>query len=42
MRAYIGVPDETWGETVKAVVELNQGQSVTTEELIALCKDKQG
>jgi acyl-CoA synthetase (AMP-forming)/AMP-acid ligase II len=40
--AVIGVPDEQWGESVKAVVELNQGMTVTAEELIALCKDKLG
>lgn len=40
--AVIGVPDATWGEAVKAVVELNQGQSVSAEEIIALCKDKLG
>ncbi len=36
--AVIGVPDAQWGEAVKAVVECNAGQSVSAEELIALCK----
>jgi hypothetical protein len=40
--AVIGVPDDTWGEAVKAVVELNAGQTATAEELIALCKEKLG
>ncbi|MFO1394227.1 MAG: AMP-binding protein [Steroidobacteraceae bacterium] len=40
--AVIGVPDETWGEAVKAVVELNAGQSATADEIIALCKDRLG
>lgn len=40
--AVIGVPDEKWGEAVKAVIELNPGQTVTAEEIIALCKEKLG
>ena len=40
--AVIGVPDAGWGETVKAVVELNAGHSVTAEELIGLCKARLG
>lgn len=40
--AVIGVPDATWGESVKAVVELSSGQSVSAEELISLCKARLG
>ncbi len=37
--AIIGVPDDTWGESVKAVVSLNEGASATEEELITHCQE---
>src|SRR5690606_8207028 len=38
--AVIGVPDEKWGETVKALVVLAEGQSATEDELRAWCKER--
>jgi len=38
----IGVPDERWGETVKAIVVLHQGRSATTEDILDFCRGKLG
>ena len=37
--AVIGVPDATWGENVMAVVVLAPGEAMTSEEVIAYCKE---
>lgn len=38
--AVIGCRDKEWGEKVTAVVVLNRGESVTSEELIAFCRER--
>ncbi len=40
--AVIGIPDEQWGETVKAMVMLREGESVSEKELMDFCNGRLG
>ncbi|UCB49464.1 MAG: AMP-binding protein, partial [Deltaproteobacteria bacterium] len=38
--AVIGVPDERWGESVTALIVLNEGQSSNQDEIIHYCRER--
>jgi len=38
--AVVGVPDEKWGESVKAVIVLRKGMTATEDEMIDFCKER--
>ena len=38
--AVVGVPDETWGEMIKAIIVLKEGMEATEEEIIDFCKER--
>lgn len=40
--AAIGVPDEKWGETIKAIIVLRPGMTATEAEIIDFCRGKLG
>jgi long-chain acyl-CoA synthetase len=37
--AVFGIPDEKWGESIHADIVPKEGQTVTSDEIIALCRE---
>src|SRR5690606_15101607 len=38
--AVVGIPDEKWGESIRAVVALKKSNSLSVEEIISFCRQK--
>jgi acyl-CoA synthetase (AMP-forming)/AMP-acid ligase II len=38
--AVYGVPDERWGEALKAVVQPRAGASLSTDDVVAWCRER--
>jgi len=38
--AVLGVPDDYWGESVKAIVVLKNGMTATEDEVIGICRER--
>ena len=38
--AIIGIPDADWGQQVRAVVKLRQGEQATEQEIIDFCRPR--